>query len=452
MGIGAATRNILQKVGWAPKPESRTVVVSVPDLDACAGLDSLVADMHHRHDRLAFRFIPGTPGAGDWLAARFPGCVLQPPLNNRMSAVAFLLTSRARLLLGIGHLGSAPAQVVKAAYRHGIAMAVVDARSPDAPGLSEGLRRRATASASLVDWWEARDAETAARLKALGIPEHRVSEPRATAAGDPDARLKPLDGLMARRPPNRRLLQRMVAAGLDHPTWRRVVGLRARRIESLEGLKAALGSPETILCLGNGPSSEDPAAVQMSHDCLFRVNHRWLGRGVLCRPDMVFTGQKWTLFTLRGTIFALQTRRAEAQLVTHQVFNPLCRRMRFVTLERLGVLGSHDWDGLRPTNGATMIAAAVALQPRRLVIAGIDLFSDPLGAYPGDDKTPNSYVLVHDSDLERQFIMQTLARHDGELVIVGKVLEEHWRAYAQTRQPQCAARRTRAHQSSRSQR
>ena len=58
-----------------------------------------------------------------------------------------------------------------------------------------------------------------------------------------------------------------------------------------------------------------------------------------------------------------------------------------------------------------MIATAVALQPRRLIIAGIDMFSDPSGAYPGDDSTPNAYVLVHDADLERRFIMETLLKH-----------------------------------------
>ena len=84
------------------------------------------------------------------------------------------------------------------------------------------------------------------------------------------------------------------------------------------------------------------------------------------------------------------------------------------------------------------LKAAVALRPRRLIVAGIDLFSDPHGAYPGDDRTPNAYVLVHDGDLEREFIMRSLAGFDGELVIIGKVLAQHWRAFTEARQPQCA--------------
>jgi hypothetical protein len=102
--------------------------------------------------------------------------------------------------------------------------------------------------------------------------------------------------------------------------------------------------------------------------------------------------------------------------------------MRFVTLERIGILGDLDWDGVRPTNGATMLATAVALQPARLVIAGIDLFEDPAGAYPDDNKTPNDYVVVHERTIEIEFILKTLRSYRGELVILSKPLAEKWAA------------------------
>jgi len=194
-------------------------------------------------------------------------------------------------------------------------------------------------------------------------------------------------------------------------------------------LRDALGRPQTILCLGNGPSSEDPALAGHADACLFRVNHRWLARGLYSRPQMVFTGQKRTLFEVRSKpIFAFQTCRAEALLVTHQIFNPLCRFMRFVTLERLGILTGPDWDGVRPTNGATMLATAVALNPPRIVIAGIDLFADPAGAYPGDAQTSNDYVVVHERSIEIDFILKTLKSYGGELLILGKPLAEKWAA------------------------
>jgi hypothetical protein len=144
---------------------------------------------------------------------------------------------------------------------------------------------------------------------------------------------------------------------------------------------------------------------------------------------MVFTGQKRTLFTIRSKpIFGFQTRLAEAHLATHQIFNPLCRHMHYVILERIGVLDGLDCDGVRPTNGATMLATAVALAPQRLIVAGIDLFSDPAGAYPGDDQTANDYVVAHERSIEIAFILKTLQSYRGELIILGRQLTEKWAA------------------------
>src|SRR5690606_20386372 len=47
------------------------------------------------------------------------------------------------------------------------------------------------------------------------------------------------------------------------------------RIESIPKLHERLGAPETILCLGNGPSCEDPEIKRRLWDACFRVNHSW---------------------------------------------------------------------------------------------------------------------------------------------------------------------------------
>jgi len=305
----------------------------------------------------------------------------------------------------------------------GIAMAVLGARAGRGERLAAHHRRQ-------VDWLPA-NAREHSRLVASGIWEDRIAKEATDSRAAAHAYSNTLDylhALMARRPPDRGSLQRWVIAGFDRPFTRKLLAFRARRIESLDELKSVLGYPETILCLGSGPSSETPDLHEYPYDSLFRVNYRWRERHFFDQPNLVFTGQKRTLFSVRGAIFAFQTRRAEAHLVTHQIFNPLCRRMRFVTLQRVGVLDGRDWDGLRPTNGATMLAAAVALAPKRLVIAGIDLFEDPAGPYPGDSRTPNDYVLVHERNLELQFILDTLRRYRGELVILSKVLAEKWAA------------------------
>jgi hypothetical protein len=257
------------------------------------------------------------------------------------------------------------------------------------------------------------------------------NKPHSANAGS--AIVNALSPLIGRRPPVRRPLQRIVLWALGRPTLRALLRFRVQRIESLEAFRDALGDPQTIMCLGNGPSSETPALADMAHDCLFRVNHRWHVRGFLSKPDVVFAGQKRTLFTLKGPIFAFQTRTTEGHLVTHQIFNPFCGRMRYVTLERLGIVTPRDEGGVRPSNGATMLAAAVALQPAKLIVAGIDLFQHPEGSYPGDRETPNAYVPAHDRDHEIRLILDVLGSYRGELVIVGEVLAQQLREHVPVR-------------------
>ena len=105
--------------------------------------------------------------------------------------------------------------------------------------------------------------------------------------------------------------------------------------------------------------------------------------------------------------------------------------MRFVTAERLGVLAPRsDWGEAVPTNGAYMLATAVALRPARLVVAGIDLFRHQGGAYPGDPTTPNAYTPRHAAELDERVILATLAAYTGELVIIGDVLRGLWEDFA----------------------
>ena len=74
------------------------------------------------------------------------------------------------------------------------------------------------------------------------------------------------------------------------------------------------------------------------------------------------------------------------------------RRVRYATIERFGLFISQpQWQDVRPTNGAVMLATAVALQPSRLVISGVDLFNHPAGSYPGDSTTPNAYSQGHEA-------------------------------------------------------
>jgi hypothetical protein len=418
---------LLEKLGWVRLPKNRSVLLCVPDLRACGALPALVDALGRELPRTSLFLMAGSREAERWIAENIAQAeVLSLPLNSAPTSLLFLLLTRARLLIAIADPFWLPRSLVAKAYDIGIPVIVIRSRL----GETEAWPISRASLAGMIDWWEPADQEARLALAGLDVETGRIS----ASLSDDNQPMGPeslgvLRRLAARRPPIRRPLQRLVLAAIEKPRFGNFIAMRARRLDSLQAFRRQLGAPQTIMCLGNGPSCEDPLLADHACEALFRVNYRWRSRGKFTAADVVFTGQKRTLFSVRPRIFAFQTRRAEGQLVTHQIFNPLCRRMSYVTLERLGIVKG-DWDAIRPTNGAAMIAAAVALEPRKLVVGGIDLFEDPAGAYPGDSATPNAYVPVHDPRLELRFIIETLAQFKGELIIVGDVLKAKWSEFS----------------------
>ena len=199
------------------------------------------------------------------------------------------------------------------------------------------------------------------------------------------------------------------------------------RIDSLDALGETLGRPQTILCLGNGPSSEDPRLADVHYDALFRVNHSWKERGLYAKPDAVFTGNQNSMRVVKSAILGLQDEIGEKAMLMTRGPGMLRAPMRYFVIDRLGsLLTDFDWGEHRPTNGAAMIAVAAALRPSRLVIAGVDLFQHPEGSYPGDKKTPNAYTPAHTLDKELAFMLFHLEQFDGEVVIIGEALARVW--------------------------
>jgi hypothetical protein len=212
--------------------------------------------------------------------------------------------------------------------------------------------------------------------------------------------------------------------------WRGFFKWRVRRYRDEQELKERLNFPKIILCLGNGPSSEDPILENMNYDVLFRVNHSWIKRQVLADPDVVFTGGRPTMRVLRGPVFGLPTPDSEERLMLARFYHPLAGRVEFFNVNDVAAnLGQFDWGHLRPTNGANMLAVAFALKPEKLVVAGIDLFQHPQGSYPGDVSTPNAYSPGHSRVTELNYILQLFSEFDGEIVIVGDVLRTQWERY-----------------------
>ncbi len=217
------------------------------------------------------------------------------------------------------------------------------------------------------------------------------------------------------------------------PTWRDRLGqsrawriasqlMDGGRIDSWDELARALGSPRKILCLGNGPSSEDPRVPAVNHDCLMRVNWRWRDRGMLTHPKMVFVGDPATISEVNGAIFGLWNCDLERGMLLRRLRTRGLRTMRHVTMERLcPIIRDGNWPA-RPSNGALMVAAAAALQPDEITIAGIDLFMSPHGRYPGDPVGINAYSRVHTRDTDLAVIRAALAGFRGKVAIIGDAL------------------------------
>jgi 3-deoxy-D-manno-octulosonic-acid transferase len=197
---------------------------------------------------------------------------------------------------------------------------------------------------------------------------------------------------------------------------------RRQEFRSWESLRNRLGDPRSILCLGNGPSSEDPRLLSVGHDALFRVNCSWDRRPFLNRPDVVFVGDMQAVFRLPKTILAFRNIQWERYQLFRRLLGGRLVPPEFFTLEALPLAVSPDQWTARPTNGALMVLAAVMLQPPRLILGGIDLFAHSNGRYPGELVSPNAYAQVHDRDVDLHFIAACLRLYTGELIVVGDIL------------------------------
>lgn len=201
-----------------------------------------------------------------------------------------------------------------------------------------------------------------------------------------------------------------------------VARLAGQPIADMVQLARRLGPAETILCLGNGPSSEDPRLKDMPHDALFRVNWIWRSRGFLTEPDMVFTADPDLPVGRKRPVVIFPNREAGLPILSGY-----CRRVSppkggYGFFDELLPGRLDPVPGRLPTNGALMIAVAAALAPRRLIIAGMDLYAHKEGRYPGDDKAVDGYSRQHDRQSDVDLIRGALAHFSGETVVIGDQL------------------------------
>lgn len=190
----------------------------------------------------------------------------------------------------------------------------------------------------------------------------------------------------------------------------------AHEVADIAALQVLLRRPDSILCLGNGPSSEH-AHIPLDCASLFRVNWVWRARDLLTGPDVVFTADPDLPPPGSRAILGFPTFRDAARILgIHRRAGG--RPATWFSIPELAPDMAAVPRAAYPTNGALMIAVAAALEPARLVIAGIDLYDDPRGKYPGDSGEPNEYAAIHDVGVEIDFIRAALAGYRGALVIL----------------------------------
>lgn len=414
-----------ERLGWPAVEPERTLWLIGSTPAAFEAMAATIEAIAQRYSRMQILLsVTDSTGAAA-LARRFPQCrVLSQPFDHVLPVGLFLQRCNVRIALFVEPAGDAPPALLNGLKRRAITIVAASARG--GAHLAPGPQLQAACEACIEIFQAAHGAahgaaQGEARRKRLSVPQ------TVALLGEMLARdLKPL----RRSGSGRHGPGALLLAFAQHERWLWLTGWRIRRFASLAHLRHALGAPQTILCLGNGPSSEDPVLSTLAYDALFRVNHSWLKRGRFTGPDVVFTGGRPTMRAVRAPIFGLQTRDAEERFVLMRAFAPALRPARFFNANDMtDALRTFAWGALRPTNGASMLAAAVALEPARLIVAGIDLFQHQDGTYPGDTATPNDYSPGHSRDTELSFLLNLFSNYRGDLIIIGEVLRSHWERF-----------------------
>jgi hypothetical protein len=323
-----------------------------------------------------------------WLRARYPNDnTLPPPFDFAPLIARFFRQLRPAMIVLLGDQSHTETSLFEHARRQGVPIVVVDPFGPNAkdPAASIEVIERAIEQ----------------------IPHARDPMPDRTAPRRMDALSKTAFG-------------RIVVANRS-----------TRRLDGWESLRERLGCPETILCLGNGPSCEDPRLQKLSYDSLFRVNWRWLERGILTRPDMVFVGDLATTARLSSCVFGFRTIAWESEmLLRHLLFHLSLRKLEYFTYERVARdLSDEHWPR-HPTNGVVMVATAVGIRPKKIIIAGMDLYENPAGRYPGDPIGDNNYPQMHSREVEVRALRSVLANFSGETCILSEPLRKALSSHA----------------------
>lgn len=377
--------------GTAPPEDSLLVLLSDPPAQGGAAA-RLVAALTGSGRRLSVVVAVARRGDATALVARLPGALVRRPRVLPGPAARLTLAAlAARAVLVVGEPTAAPrplARLARAAERRGVPLHTIT---------QADLARIAAGGTAAMRG--GRDTPEPGPLGLTATAGHLVA-----AMGAERGQGRTLDALAGG-----------LARAARGPGARCVPGLR--RIPDETALCRLLGGPATIMCLGNGPTAADPRLAGMARDALFRVNHRWMGGEMLARANLIFPGVKASMRAAGRVPVCVATHAKERALIAARLLAPWRGPVTYAVAEEIaGRIMPEGAGPRRPTTGAYMIAVAVALRPRRLIVAGMDMFSHPDGAYAQGAGAANAYAPAHDAGTDAAFIRACLAAHEGEIL------------------------------------
>jgi len=414
-------KRVITRLGIISKEQERSLLFVGHERAAFEQLSAVIDELKRRDSRLHTVLSSPDPEILIWLKERFPGLLVLPlPFANRISAEIYMRQLKVRAVAFVEPDHRYVSHYLLAALQRSAIGAVTVSGRSAAKLPQQGAVRQASEAVVLVG----------EKTHNNALP-HGVTAMTATQMADRLGMMLARD-LKALREAN--LLSRIMAALpaklASSPRWRGIATWRIRRYSALPDLSTRLTTPKVIMCLGNGPSSEDPTLEAMPKDVLFRVNHSWLSRRYLADADVVFTGGRATMREVSGAIFGLQAPEAVNRLILARFYGPMMGRTEFFYVGDItSSLKDFEWGHLRPTNGASMLATAVALKPDKLIIAGIDLFLHPAGSYPGNCAAVNAYSPGHSRNSELDFLLKLFSGFSGEIVIIGEILRKAWEVH-----------------------
>ena len=403
--------------GGARPPEDAVVILAAAEFVPCP-VAAMIKALSDGHLRVTAIIIAPNRNEAATLSGRFPQALVRV-LPAAAPAGSSLGALRARAVVNI-----APMRPKRALSR---LMRAAKARGIPTYALKEQTLEEETPPSGFGPQSPRRPARAASREARLELRRGWDTGPVAPEPMQPEATAAFLAGATGAERSKRPLGERL-AGHIARLGPARVTAGFCRRYESLAELRASLGEPETLLCLGNGPSSTAPCIASFPHDALFRVNLDWRRDKILTKPDLVFVGIKRAMRRLGSLPLAVATPEKEAALVACRLIEPWHGPLVYCVAEKIAGMQIPTVAGMqRPTTGAYMLAVASALAPPRLAIAGIDMFSHPDGAYtqatdPIAQGSINAFTASHGFETDAAFIAACLGQYEGELIVFSPAL------------------------------